>query len=172
MKKIITLLVLVVFLSGYSGKISANEAESLYRSAKAIIGATSVGVNYQKFGELLQGLATEISIVKDKKLRENEQELLKLYEEAMRCYEDSMILWRAMIKYDVDNPGRMDYADMKMLLALQPMLARYGLELKIDERASKFMNFTFYILPKNSLQFIWGEAHKKIEQADKILYPK
>lgn len=150
--------------------IEKNKFEGVYRAAKTIASAANVGVNFMKFNELLQNFETELSILKDKKLTGEEEKISELYGQASKMYEDSLTLWDAMIKYDVDNPSRMDYADMKVLLALRPLLAQYGIELKMDERLSKFMNFSFYILPKNSLQLIWSKAQEEIDQANRFLH--
>ena len=62
------LMVLIGFtlLVGCSPKIDQKKYENLHRTAKAIEGATAVGVSYQKFEELLQNLSTDISIANDK----------------------------------------------------------------------------------------------------------
>ncbi|MDD4893919.1 MAG: hypothetical protein PHW54_01215 [Candidatus Omnitrophica bacterium] len=150
--------------------IEKNKFEETYRAAKTIVSAANVGVNFMKFNELVQNLAIELSILKDKKLTGAEEKISELYNKALKMYEDSLILWDAMIKHDVDNPSRMDYTDMKVLLALRPLLSQYGIELIVDERLSKLMNFSFYIIPKNSLQLIWNKAQEEIDQANRLLY--
>ena len=57
-------------------KINQQSFEGTNRAAKAIESSIAVGVNYIKFQELLQNLATEISIATDKIKSPEEKQLL------------------------------------------------------------------------------------------------
>jgi hypothetical protein len=71
--------------------------EPLYRAGKAIEGATSVGVSYLKLGELLQGLATEVLVYKDRTNGEEEELLVALHAKALQIYKDSLVVWKPKI---------------------------------------------------------------------------
>lgn len=89
--RIIILLVLVGLISGCS--VNKGKFDNLYRSAKAIEGATAVGVSSDKFGELLQNFATEITILNDKVTGRQEVALLEIYKTAFGIYQDSVHIW-------------------------------------------------------------------------------
>jgi hypothetical protein len=68
--------------------------EPVYRSSKAIQGASGPGVTYAKFGELLQGLSTETGIAKDHQINDPDRQLIALYDDALRGYKFSAELWK------------------------------------------------------------------------------
>jgi hypothetical protein len=67
--------------------------EQVYRAGKVIEGATATGVTYVKYGELLQGLSTELSIAKDQPLNEADKKLVALYDGALVHYRVAGTLW-------------------------------------------------------------------------------
>src|SRR3990172_5636920 len=60
-------------------KIDEKQFENVYRAFKQIQGSIAVGISYVTFVKLLQDVATEISIAKDKVKSETEKELLEIY---------------------------------------------------------------------------------------------
>ena len=155
-------------LPAINEKIDEKKFDNLYRAGKAIISATEVGVNYNKFLELVKNFASEISILRDKRLAESEQRILSFYEDALKCYEDSLILWRAIIEHHVDDLWHTTGEDENYLRSLKPMLSKYGIEVK--EKFSDLGSRNQPVLPENSFQTIWSEASKRIESANIVLY--
>lgn len=102
-RKLSILVICTFFCVNCSSKINQKNFEKLYQSAKAIEGSVSVGVNFQKFGELLQNFATEISIAHDKGKSEEEKELLKIYLEVLDMYQDSHRLWNSKISLSCER---------------------------------------------------------------------
>ena len=49
--------------------------DGVFRASKAVDSSATVGVAYQKFADLVQNLATEISVVKDKVKSQQETEV-------------------------------------------------------------------------------------------------
>lgn len=166
MRKIIALLILIGVILGCSGKISINKVESLYRSAKAITGATSVGINYQKFGELLQNFATEISIASDKlKGTRAFQELLAKYYDALTIYKDSATLWEAKI-----NQGSVSFIPEGALFVeqyMEPIIKRYNIPK--TPQVVRVTGHRWESIPESSVQLLWELAGAKIEQANSML---
>lgn len=74
--------------------------EKLYRAGKTLASATEVGVNYQRFTELVQGLATEVSIASDAATTDGERRLLGLFREAADAYKDSLTIWTKKLAGD------------------------------------------------------------------------
>ncbi len=59
----------IVFFIAQAHKVTPGLFDSVHRSAKALEGTSQVGLDQGKFRELLQGLSTELAIVKDKRKR-------------------------------------------------------------------------------------------------------
>lgn len=68
--------------------------EPLYRSGKAIEGALGTGVSLMKFGELLQNMATEIGIAKDKATRPDEIAMVSQFGQALAMFVSSRQTWQ------------------------------------------------------------------------------
>jgi hypothetical protein len=73
--------------------IDKKKFDNLYRSIKTIEGAIAVGVNYQKFCEMVQQLSAEISITKEISKNGLEKELLENGILILSVYHDSATLW-------------------------------------------------------------------------------
>jgi len=74
--------------------ITAHIFENPYIAAKAIEGSARVGVSRDSFGELLQKLSTEIEVARDSVRTEKEKQVIRLYDEVMETYRDSMKVWQ------------------------------------------------------------------------------
>ena len=165
MKRIILLFALLSFASACSTEtqkptvapkpaIDQTKFEALYRSAKSLQGGMTVGVSYMKFGELLRGLATEISIAKDKATSSNEKELVGLYAEAFKTYQDSYTLWNRK----KDHP---DYYwnDGET----NSLVKKYNIPIKSR-------GFGGVFLAPEALKIIWDVAGKQLDKANKLYY--
>ncbi len=172
-RKLSILVICILFCVNCSSKINQKNFEKLYQSAKAIEGSVSVGVNYQKFGELLQNFATEISIAKEKTKSEEEKELLKTYLEILDTYKDSLRLWDDKISFTCATfyplpcpiPNGYIYIDKS-----DPVLKKY--EFTISENPNAIGSFTCCYIQEDSIQKIWSKAHEKLEKANKLYLGK
>jgi hypothetical protein len=79
-------------------KVGYPNLDLVYRAAKTINAATSVGVTYAKFGDLVQNLATEISIAEDKVTTARERTVLEKYKAVLLAYKLSNDEWTLFIK--------------------------------------------------------------------------
>ncbi len=95
----VSILVSGIFFYNSYFKLATKKFDGVYHAAKKIEAATSVGVNYMQFGELLQNLATEILILKDKKKTKKEEELFDIYEGVLFYYKSSYEEWKKKIDY-------------------------------------------------------------------------
>ena len=77
-----------------SPKVNKEKFKDMYRATKAIQGATMAGVNYIKFGELLQNFATELLIIKDNIETDKERLIFYKYDNIYNTYKDSYEFWR------------------------------------------------------------------------------
>lgn len=151
-------------LVGCSPKIDQKKYENLHRAAKAIEGATAVGVSYQKFGELLQNLSTEISIAKDKVKSDAEKELLKQYLDVLMTYHESATVWKHKIegaRYDWIPRGQV-YVESE----LQPIISKYSLP--TESHVIRITAHKFQTISENAIQLIWDKAHESLEKATKL----
>lgn len=141
-------------------KIDEKKLEALYRSAKSIEGALTVGITYDKFGQLLQNLATEVSIAGDKIKTEQEKQLVNVYTEALTIFQDSLLVWRHQIQSSRENLVPSNW--ILVLSELRPIVAKYNLR---KERFSTGLE----AIPPDSLQLIWAAGTKKLREASALL---
>jgi len=177
LKKIIILVVvafiLVVGIILYSSypALDKSKFEGVYHAAKTIEGATSIGVNYQKFIEVLQNLSTEISIVKDRVANEKEVELLIIYNIAQLRYQLSLALWKTKIQDSGSLYERLGYICIgKSEKHAIELNKEYNIPISQFEGSRETLDprFDMYI-PENSIQLIWTKAREDIEKAEAIL---
>jgi hypothetical protein len=71
--------------------------EPVYRVATELRSAQEVGMNRRRFGELLEKLATEISLAKDKAESAKEQRVIQGYAEVLQVYKDAAAIWDVKI---------------------------------------------------------------------------
>lgn len=143
-------------------KIEQKKYENLYRATKAIDGATAVGVNYQKFCELLQNLSTEISIANDIAQSSTEKKLIKSYSEVLTIFQESAELWKYKIKvsqYEWMPRGQI-YVDPE----IYPIVEKYSFPMESHQTYGG----SFSTIPEKSIQILWNKAQEQLEQTIKI----
>lgn len=109
----------VLFLTGVVGACSGctnpdvdrTKFDATYRAAKAVESAANVGVNYQRFSEVVQAFTTELSIAKDKATSDKERELVSSYTKALDPYRDSLTVWAWKIEH---GPVLTSYNDVRL----------------------------------------------------------
>lgn len=160
-----------------SPKINQQSFEGVHRAAKAIDASIGVGINYIKFQELLQSLATEISIARNKVKSPGEKDLLGIYVEVLSMYHDSAVLWSHKIEHSgevgVEGTGgqQYDYVDEE----LSPIIAKYKLDDLVIRRYSSgehHLGKTDIILMDESMKVILHKAHDQLEAANGRLNEK
>jgi hypothetical protein len=77
--------------------IDKQKFDAVYRAAKSVKEATAVGVNFTRYSELVQALATEASIARDKATSPGEQTLAQRFAGVVTAYRDSATLWQHKI---------------------------------------------------------------------------
>ena len=168
MKKIITLILLSFTLASCNNLSQINQTNkakftSVYRAAKEIEGAAKVGVSYNDLTRLTQEFSSEIAIVKDKVSKDEDRNILAMYEAALECYEDSLTLWNKIIEYKLNEGGEGAPA---IIDTLRPLLIKYDIQLQYDNNSS------ITVIPKSALGSIWAEAVKKTNEANDIVLGK
>ncbi len=147
----------------------------MYHSAKAIEGSIEVGVNHQKFGELLQNFSTEISIANDKATSVEETELLNIYLELLDMYQDSHRLWNSKISlscasfYPAPCPLLRNHIHV---VEGDAILYQKKYNLSAFENPNVTGPFNRYYIPEDSIQIIWAKAHEKLEKANNLYLGK
>jgi hypothetical protein len=89
--------------------------EPVYRVATELRSAQEVGMNRRRFGELLEKLATELSLAKDKAESLKEQRVLQGYAEVLQIYKDAAAVWDVKISI----PEIKDIADQQAKTAVE-----------------------------------------------------
>jgi hypothetical protein len=162
--KTIIIFLLFIFTIGCSNRIDRSKFDRLYRSAKSIEGALSIGVTYPKFAELLQNYGTEILIMKNEDMTPEELKLFNFYVEALGIFSDSLSIWKNSlenIKYDWIPKGRIFVGS-----ELIPIVEKYKIPTEDHEYPKRNKWKT---ISKNSMQILWAKAGLKLEEADKLI---
>lgn len=139
--------------------------EPVYRSAKTIQGATSVGVNFAKYGELLQASATEINVANDKLSTDEERRVANLFKAAFQAYQDAGTCWQRQLReasQEYDKylyGGGVGYTLGKREPApeIKSLVETYHLAIHNGPG--------YQSVPKNSMQDIWVVADSKLGAA-------
>jgi Short C-terminal domain len=77
--------------------IDKQKFDGVYRAAKSVKEATGVGVNFPRYSELVQTLATEVSIARDKASSPGEKALAERFARVAAAYRDAATLWQHKI---------------------------------------------------------------------------
>lgn len=144
--------------------VDQKKFEALYRAAKTIQASQTVGVNYRKFGELMQAFATEISIAKDKASSPKEERLISAYVDALLTLHDSGSLWKEQIddaRYEFIPAGR-----IFVEAPIEPIVAKYSLPQKTHKGYGK----PWQSISSDSIQLLWSKASEQIDAANKLYY--
>lgn len=160
-----------IVLSGCSARVDQKDFESLYRSGKAIAGATGVGVNYPKFSELVQAFASEVSIGVDRANNKPEKAMIENYMKALEAYKDSLTVW----KHSVDSPSD----EITVEGELVPIVSRYALQTQSKQTEAFYHDSSIEGVPdidiparryetieRSSIQEIWVKADRYLSKAN------
>jgi hypothetical protein len=178
----VVLALLVGIAAGWSGhsfwnqlttpKVDEKIFDNVSRASKAVDSAAKVGVSYQKFAELVQNFATEISVAKDKVKSQQETEILQGFGDVLQIYNDALILWTEQISTD----QQMFYFDDRGKIAIFAENARvldigkkYVLRV---ERVKLMSGLMITTLPKTAVSEVLGKAHARVEEANALLFGK
>lgn len=149
-------LVITALLGACSPGIDEKKFDKVSRAAKTIEGSCMVGINYVKFGELLQNLATEVNILKDQLKTKQEGELFKIYLEVLQTYRDSAEMWKTKIDGSSFVPeGRI------FIMNNDQLVKKYGLDIQIHQGLNRDLN----TVSESSIQIIWNRAGELIKKA-------
>jgi hypothetical protein len=186
-------------VSGGCSKPTAQEApkpdprpevfEPVYRVATELRSAQEVGMNRQRFGELLQKLGTELTLARDKSQSAKEHRLIQGYDEVLQIYKDAALIWDLKIKI----PELKDLANERVKIeastgSTDPILRNYQFQLALI----KGIPLNFYpegttgidglvtryglpikdldgwnTIPNDSVERVWSRARTKTEEVVK-----
>ncbi|MEO5360602.1 MAG: hypothetical protein H7843_09150 [Nitrospirota bacterium] len=142
--------------------------EKIYHAVNKIKAATEVGVNYNKFTNMVQDLNAEHSILLNSGNIKDEKEIkiMKVYAEILEVYVDSLKIWR----YTIENITKEDYRKNTINDACD-IVKKYD----SDERACRKelidIEFLRYSIPDHLVKTIWEKSNvsKKIEKIQNII---
>lgn len=96
-------IVLTAMLAALIGcGIDEAKFEPTYRAGKALQSAVETSVNLIRYTELVQALDAEVSIVRDRAAGGSEEDLVKLYEDAVKSYKDALVIWQLKVEGQAD----------------------------------------------------------------------
>lgn len=148
------LVALCVLSLGCARGVDQQKFDGVYRSGKSLEAALSVGVNYLRFGELVQAYATEVSIAQDKATNAAERDLVKLYAEALAGCQDSLLIW----KLKLDQSGNLNVNSRPELRRIADV---YGIE---GQGSREYFNFD----PDQAIRTIWAVISSKLSNANAV----
>jgi hypothetical protein len=125
---------------------------ALNRAAKAMQGATVVGVSYSRFSELAKILAIELLAAKDRVESEEDRELVSLYAQAGLAYGDSLTIWREKIE-------RRDSRVSSTSPSIRPLISRYRIPLGGGVAADQ-------IDADSAIRVIWIAGNQALRKAE------
>jgi hypothetical protein len=149
-------------------EIAPGKLDPLYRSMKAIEAATSVGVTYIKFGELIQSAATELSIAKDKAAADPEKQMIESFGNVLKTYSDSATIWKMKNDDTGDKPwhpgiivGLIGSEGTAENIRNAALVTKYNL----PTQEGRIGTLGYRKIPDNSAQLIWGVASSELATA-------
>ena len=136
-------------------KLDTTKFDGVNRASKKVEASMNIGISYQQFGELLQNLATEILIARDKISTDREKAILGRYSEALDIYKDSHLLW----KYKIEDHAKGDVFALFDVIEVRPdmipIISKYNLSEK------KYTDPVFSTISVESIKIIWIKALEK-----------
>jgi len=203
--RIIATVLLPMALGGCTGESSSNPPlapkptkadprpevyEPVYRVATELRSAQEVGVNRPRFGELLEKLATELSLARDKAESPKEQRVIQGYAEVLQIYKDAAAIWD--VKLSIPELKNLSEQHSKYLTtagSLDGIEQNYNFSIAVSEGIP--LNFpgrgtteidglvTQYQLPvkdsegwktipNDSVERVWSRARTKTEEIVKM----
>jgi len=155
------------------GDLDQKTFEGVYSAAKAIDGATSVGVNYVRFRDLVQQLSAGVSIAKDRApFTDREAALLALFQNALTHYDNSSIFWKLQTEttdaiYNGEIPIFFETPGRPGTNALVSLAVSYGIPVtdRIITPPLPAEPKRYKAVPGNAMQKIWAQASTTVAAA-------
>ena len=141
-----------------------SQLEGAYRALKMIEGATSVGVAYLRYAELVQIASGELLIAKQRASSQRERECVVRYERALGTYKDASDLWPEKIggaKYSSLVPEGKIYVAGKVA----EIVGRY--DLPTEHGTGYAASLTF--VSEDAIQLLWVKAKNQVASGDSLL---
>jgi len=139
---------------------------AVYRSVKTTQAALQVGVNYNGLGELIQKMATEISIVEDKAKSKEDKEILNEYRKITNMYKDSLKAWGIAIFQRSDSkhlPYDLPEGWLYINDDLRPIISMYTIKTTEHKQQIKGGG-TYQMVEANDVrQIIWAQASQEFK---------
>ena len=101
-KNILVLLLMIVFITASCSsepEMDKNKYRKMDQAAQEVKASLNEKTTNQHFGELLQNLAAEITVVKAKAQSKKEMELLNAYSVLAGVYQDGYVLWKYKLEF-------------------------------------------------------------------------
>jgi hypothetical protein len=139
-----------------SGKIDQMKFDGVYRSGKAMEGATGVGVNLLRYRELVQSFASEVSIANDRAQTSTEREMVAQYAKALKAYRDAETLWTMKLKGPAEVTIGSD-SDLRRIV--------FDDDYRIDGSGAG-SGFRFKL--EEAVQALWSTARGRLNEATRL----
>ena len=164
--------------------------EPVYRVATELRSAQEVGMNRQRFGELLEKLATEVSLARDKAESPKEQRVIQGYAEVLQIYKDAATIWDVKLSIpELEDLSEQRSKNMVAAGSIDGIQQNYhfgtavseGIPLNfpgegntgIDALVTQYQlpikdSEGWKTIPTNSVEQVWSRAREKTEEVVKM----
>ena len=168
--------------------------ESAHRVATQLKVGQEVGMNREKLAILLQELATEVALLKEKVESPREQAIAQKYSELLSIYKDSARMWDVRISvpglkrfaqqwYDLNGAAESSTAKLLELQKFE-IASIHGIPLNLYPEGSTGIDYLvdryripvteedgWRTVPIDSVQMIWAKAAEKSAEVDTLRNP-
>jgi len=138
-----------------------------YRSLRMLQGATSVGVSFQRYGELLQSFSGEVLILRDRATTPADKYVADAYATALSHYKDSYDLWSE--KVDDAQYSWIPKGNIAVTGKVADIVQRQGIP--TDPLKSPYVQ-GWRMIPETWVQRLWQRGESATASADSVILGK
>ncbi len=117
----------VLALGGCASGIKREKFTGLYEASRAVQSSTEVGVTPNELRGLVQKMATEVAIARDRARTDSEKQLVTAYDEALSVYTDSLELWDVISSLKAQNDVGLPPGALNKAPQAKRIIEKYGL---------------------------------------------
>ncbi len=155
-----------VLLCAYcSPKIDKNKFQSVNHAAIILQKSITTGVTYQDYGELMQRLSDEVTVLEDTVKSTREKELAEEYFTLLKMYGDGFLLWR----YQREFSGHSFVPEGRIYVGqdVEPIVIKY----RLDTESHMFgpTRQPWKSVSADSIRVVWHNADEQLKRINTLL---
>ncbi len=155
----------VLLCASCSPKIDKNKFQGANRAASILQKSIANGVTYQEYGELMQRLSDEVTVLEDTVKSTREKELAGEYFTLLKIYGDAFLLWR----YQREFSGHSFVPEGRIYVGqdVEPIVTKY----RLDTESHLFgpTRQSWKSISADSIKVVWHNADQQIKRINTLL---